>query len=475
MNRESHASAFEGAVGALNPAATQAALEAASDLALYINQKGIIEKISHNNCGIPLSQLQHWIGQSWRDTVTVESKPKVDELLREAAATSVSKWREINHVVSSSVQLPVRYCTIALGDEGRVMAIGRDLAAIAALQQELISTQQTMERGYALIRQAETRYRLLFQAASEAVLIADAWSYKVVEANPAAGLLFNESAKKFIGRAFPDLFEQTDSDKLRSMMAGVRASGRTEEGEVRAGAGSESHLVAIALFRQARDTQMLIRLIPTGARNGVAVSWEKTSRLAGAVEHHPEAFVVTDLDRNIIKANSAFLDLAQLATENQVEGQPLERWLGRPGIDVNLLISNLEEHGSVRNVSTIVRGELGLIEDVEVSAVHVSSGSMNCLGFSIREIGPRQSVAAAATPALPRSVEQMTELVGRVPLKDLVRETTDIIERLCIEAALELTGDNRASAAEMLGLSRQSLYSKLRRYGLGDLNNDLDD
>jgi DNA-binding NtrC family response regulator len=70
---------------------------------------------------------------------------------------------------------------------------------------------------------------------------------------------------------------------------------------------------------------------------------------------------------------------------------------------------------------------------------------------------------------MPRSVEQLTELVGRVSLKDLVRESTDLIERLCIEAALDLTGDNRASAAEMLGLSRQSLYVKLRRYGLGDL------
>jgi DNA-binding NtrC family response regulator len=73
---------------------------------------------------------------------------------------------------------------------------------------------------------------------------------------------------------------------------------------------------------------------------------------------------------------------------------------------------------------------------------------------------------------LPRSVEQLTELVGRVSLKELVRETTDVIERLCIEAALELTRDNRASAAEMLGLSRQSLYVKLRRYGLGDLGGD---
>jgi DNA-binding NtrC family response regulator len=69
----------------------------------------------------------------------------------------------------------------------------------------------------------------------------------------------------------------------------------------------------------------------------------------------------------------------------------------------------------------------------------------------------------------PRSVEQLTELVGRVPLKDLVRESTDMIEKLCIEAALEITGDNRASAADILGLSRQSLYAKLRRYGLGEL------
>jgi DNA-binding protein Fis len=35
-----------------------------------------------------------------------------------------------------------------------------------------------------------------------------------------------------------------------------------------------------------------------------------------------------------------------------------------------------------------------------------------------------------------------------------------------------MTHDNRASAALLLGLSRQSLYVKLRRYGLGSLGND---
>ena len=31
-----------------------------------------------------------------------------------------------------------------------------------------------------------------------------------------------------------------------------------------------------------------------------------------------------------------------------------------------------------------------------------------------------------------------------------------------------MTGGNRASAAEMLGVSRQSLYVKLRRFGLAE-------
>jgi DNA-binding NtrC family response regulator len=92
------------------------------------------------------------------------------------------------------------------------------------------------------------------------------------------------------------------------------------------------------------------------------------------------------------------------------------------------------------------------------------------LGFVIRSVGRRLPVGAAAERDLPRSPEQLTELIGRVPLKDIVRETTDVIERLCIEAALQLTSDNRASAAEMLGLSRQSLYLKLHRYGLGELD-----
>ena len=116
-----------------------------------------------------------------------------------------------------------------------------------------------------------------------------------------------------------------------------------------------------------------------------------------------------------------------------------------------------------------MRGEYGATADVEVSAVSLTdSDDKPSFGFAIRNVEKRLSASTPSPRELPRSVAQLIELIGRVPLRDLVRETTDVIEKLSIEAALELTGDNRASAAEMLGLSRQSLYVKLRRFGLAE-------
>ena len=115
-----------------------------------------------------------------------------------------------------------------------------------------------------------------------------------------------------------------------------------------------------------------------------------------------------------------------------------------------------------------MHAEGGASAQVEISAVSVDNGKPS-FGFAIRNVGPRPRADTKAARSLPKSVEQLQELIGRVALKDLVREATEVIERLSIEAALELTNDNRASAADMLGLSRQSLYVKLRRYGLGDL------
>jgi transcriptional regulator PpsR len=189
----------------------------------------------------------------------------------------------------------------------------------------------------------------------------------------------------------------------------------------------------------------------------------------GVLQNISDAFVVTDADLNILTANPAFVDLVQLVSREEAVGQSLDRYLGRPQIDLRILVAQLKEHGSARNFATIVRNRFDEPEEVEVSAVAVP-GEAPIFGFSIRGVARRVVVSPAADgEALPgaRSVEQLTQLIGRAPMKDIVRESTDLIERLCIEAALKLTSNNRAAAADMLGLSRQSLYSKLNRFGLG--------
>ena len=55
-----------------------------------------------------------------------------------------------------------------------------------------------------------------------------------------------------------------------------------------------------------------------------------------------------------------------------------------------------------------------------------------------------------------------------MPLRQLVKTTVDGVERHYVKAALDLVGGNRTAAAELLGLSRQSLYVKLSRYGFED-------
>ena len=455
-------------LGDLDAGVAAQLITAAADIALVIDDKGAVRDLAIGESELA-SQVGEVIGKPWVETVAPDSRVKVEQLLSEATARSMTRSREVNQRIGSDRDVPIRYSAVRLGTPGHVLAIGRDLRSIANLQQQLVSAQQSMEREYARLRHAETRYRLLFQIASEAVLIVNTTSYKVSEANPAAGQLLEDSPQRVIGQPLSAFFAKDRWSEIQTLLGSVRVAGWAEEMSTRLSGGREV-VVSASLFRQDNASLFLVRL--ADAKDGLEAlpaGGRTTSRLLDVVQALPDAFVVAGADRRVLTANAAFLDLTQLAAEQQVLGEPLDRWVGRPGVDVNILMANLREHGAVRNFATVVHGEFGSVEQAEVSGVSAMHGDQQCFGFVIRTIPRRFSLETPTGPELPQSVEQLTGLVGRVPLKEIVRETTDVIERLCIEAALDVSGDNRASAAQMLGLSRQSLYAKLRRYGLGDL------
>lgn len=451
-------------------------IAAAADIALIVDRKGIVRDVAFQstNFANEFDQSESWVGRPWCDTVTIESRPKVAEMLRDMAGKPDDRrnplGRHVNYPAKEGVDVPILFSTIPVGHSGRAIAFGRDLRALAALQQRLIDVQQSLERDYSRLRHVETRYRILFQMSAEPVLVLDGQTRKIVEANPAAQRLFGDR-DKLSGIAFAGLVQPESLPALDQLLSSIRSAGRMDDVRIRLADHEGEMRVSAFLLRHGDGQNFLLRLSPVSQVDPNNLLSDSKAKLLKLIESAPDGFVVTGNDGRLLAANAAFLDMAQLTTEEQAHGQTLDRWLGRPGVDLNVLSANLRQHGSVRLYPTFLRDEFGTQTEVEISAVTVMNGGKPCFGFAIRNVGRRaqpEFIPPATTRAVPRSLEQISELIGRVSLKEIVREATEVIERLSIEAALKLTGDNRASAAEMLGLSRQSLYVKLRRYGMMD-------
>lgn len=452
------------------PAATAATLLAAvGDVTLILSREGTILDVAITQGDLANHGFSAWIGESWASTMAPESRVKAQEMLEAATHATPPRWRQINHPAAGG-DVPVRYMVMSLGDSDRLIAIGRDMRAAAAMQQRLLQTQQSLERDYIRLRQAETRYRLLFDMASEPVLIVDGQSRQIREANPAAHRLLGAPDGSLVGQPAGSIVASEQRDDFVAFLGAAEASDSLDPIELKLGESQRAVRITARMFRQSRQPLLIVRIdaAPDGSeRRG-------DSALGAVVERMPDAFVLVDRELKVLTANAAFAELAEMPSSDRVVGLGLGGWLGRPGIDLDLIVGQLREHGSVRNVGTIVRGSAGAQEEVEVSGVSASFEGRDCYGFTIRNVARRLRDTAPESRDMPRSVEQLTELVGRVSLKEIVRESTDMIERLCIEAALAYTSDNRASAAEILGLSRQSLYSKLHRHGLGNLESSLD-
>ncbi len=435
---------------------------ASGDIALVMASDGRIIDVAFSH-GDPTGTGQDaWIGRNWADLVNIDSKPKIAEML-ESANGGAPRWRQVNHPGNEG-DVAVRYLTVGSGRAGNIVAIGNDMRAQAAMQQRLIQAQQSLERDYLKLRQAETRYRMLFDLDSEAVLIVEGDTRRIREANPAATALAKAKPGALVNRALTSLIHTGDHEALFAYLGLATVRDTPEPVQLRLASGKAIIALTATAFRQDRAPFFLVRISSDVGGQGADIQ-----PMRDMIERLPDAFVLTDARLSILSVNAAFVDMTGEVSAARVKGDSLGDYLGRSGIDADVIVEQLREYGNVRNFATVLRGRSGAMEEVEVSAVSAPGPDGDGFGFSIRSIARRARDLPPQPKDMPRSVEQLTELVGRMSLKDIVRESTDLIERLCIEAALEYTSDNRASAAEILGVSRQSLYSKLHRHGLGNL------
>ena len=437
----------------------------ASDIAIWLDMQGVVVDVSVRKNELSALDCQTWVGKAWVESVTKESIIKVKGLLSNESDPLDLRWRHINHPSEQGEDVPIQYVSLSFEKEQRTLVLGRDMGAIAVLQRRLVETQQSMERDYVRLRNIEARYRILFDTSSDPVMVVDATTQKVIEANVVALALFKDQSKRLLNRDLLECFDAQNQDDVQLLLRMAHATGRIEVCRVKVAHTQLEKTLTVTVFRQEGGAQFLVRLLATDTHNSSQVVADK-ALYAEALQRAPDGFVLTDKKGQIHSVNTEFMSMIGATAQSQLQGQMLEQWLVRGGVDWGVLSTNLRQQANVKAFATEIRNMSGLTLAVEISAIALSDVDP-MYAFFVKDISRRRQSQAPAS-GMAGSVAELSHLVGRLPMKDIVNETADMIERMCIVSALELTHNNRASAAEMLGLSRQSLYVKLRRFGIID-------
>jgi len=435
--------------------------------------------ISVKTKGIELGRLklEGWVGQILSDYVEIDSSNKfVTALKGQVDLDSVdpkqldADWRHINFLSPAKLPTPMLIKVFRFPNQEELVMAARDLGSMAKMQQKLMDTHRSMERDYLRLRHLESRYNTLFENSSEAVLIVDLATKKISQANIAAAkALLLEDTKKIIGSEFAQYFAPENKPDIEELMRSAQNAGKTKALKAKSISSEQDFTIMPSLIVQEGGPQLMVRLGVKSLAQGSSTNKLTQEWYTDALQTAPYGFLVTDASGIVLSANDEFITLTGSFSLAQVLGKPFESWLARGGVDWGVLSNNLKQLSSIRNFATELLAQSNTTIEVEISATTLSTEDRR-YAFFIRDVHRLSQTGPVASSNMAGSVSQLAQLVGRMPMKDIVGETSDMIEKMCIQSALELTQNNRASAAEMLGLSRQSLYVKLHRFGLADTN-----
>ncbi len=453
-----------GAVPIIGPEVLISIVASAADAALVLapNFKIVSVMVNPNTPG--LSQLDQWYGKSFLDGLNIESVPKFKdrvEVLRKGGEHRISL--ELNHNMPDGEEMPMQYSMFRVGSDGSTLLLGRDLRPIAQLQQQLIESQTALERDYELQREIETRLRVVMESSSQAIVFASLVTGRIIALNQGACDVLGQKREALMDTGFAEQFDGLRSETVeRLTQAG--SDGVSQPVDLTVKRNNMAVTVMPVVFRAAGERMLMMRLsLPEESR---VARDSHADLLHGMFQNAADGIVFIDEHGVIQTANDAFLGLCDAADLPRVVGRSLADFLERGTLDLRLLVDNASRTGRLRQFSTRLKSELDSTVPVEISATCVGPSGGNMLALTIRDTNRSDSAKQAGKSTGDKHARNVSELVGSAPLKEIVSETTDVIEKMCIETAVEMTRNNRVAAAEMLGLSRQSLYVKLRKYGL---------
>ncbi|MEM6310724.1 MAG: transcriptional regulator PpsR [Pseudomonadota bacterium] len=456
-----------GAVPMLEPEIVNGIIGAASDIAIVVDDTAQIKSVIIGQNSDSFGNLDHWEGRPVIEFLADDSIGKFQKAFaRHQDGTAPANAIEMNHEDGATFKFPVRYTFHGFGPDNTLLMLGRDLKPIAETQQQLVQAQIALEQGYEARREFDSRYRVMLAKTHEAVVFVNLQDGRISDCSNQAAAYLGVKREAAEGASFAQLLSDRSSAELMESLMNASLAETGGQVEVKADRTDKVLTVEPSVFRA--SGQRILHCLLTQSGDVAPVSDAETSQALALVRGASDAIVFADTNGGILSANDSFLDLVAAAHSGDVRGKNLNEYLLRGQIDLGVLLENANRTGHMRIYATKLTNELGARLSVEISVTKLNDVSTPVLAFVIRDVSRVEGVRGAGGIAASddSSKRNVIELVGSASLKDIVAETTDVVEKMCIETAVTLTKNNRVAAAEMLGLSRQSLYVKLRKFGL---------
>lgn len=446
-----------------------------ADMALVVDPTGLIQSAMAGQDSRSLEDISDWPRRNLSELVDPASLQKfrgrADEILARVAEGDRDAffWTELVHEKEGGESFPVRYSMHWLEDQHAILMLGRDQRPVMEMQQQILNAQIALERDYEAQREMDTRYRLLMEFTSDSIAIVGMHNRRIVDLNHHAAALLGAARGDLLGADLTQQFVLDEADDLMAQLAAAAPGTGGARIDVETKRGRELVQIHARVFRAAGERLALCRFDRPGL--SVAAAGPLADDLDQLFYKGVDAIVFTDKDGVVVAASDAFLNLTDSIGQEAVVGRSIADFLSRGAIDLKVLLENVRRAGHLRSYSTRLVTDFDAQISVEMSATWLSDRTDPRLALIIRDNSSVLSMRRDPMHAQD-GMRGVMELVGSSPLKNIVAETTNVVERICIETAIELTRNNRVAAAEMLGLSRQSLYVKLRKYGLLSRDDD---
>ena len=450
----------------LDQASTADLISRLCDFAFVISSDGEIIQTMTSPFLAPRLDLSSWKGLQFQDTLTTESVPKFEARIAQfKEGQKELRPVELNHrPTHQQTELPVRYTFHSSAEDGSKLLLGSDLRPVAEMQQQLVEAQIALENDYDARREHEIRLKVLMESSDVATVFIALNTGVISSCNSATEVLLGRSRKELMDAPFAAEFEDEGVTSLIDQMVTAASDVSITAVLANSARGGRSYRLNPTLFRGATSQMLLCKMEPE--HSSLEPMDQLATHLVSFFHKGVDPIVFMNMSGQILSANEAFVSVANVTHAQTLSGRSMSDFFSRGSVDLNVILESARRNGKMRLYSTKILNEHGDERPVEISTTQIRTELEPICVLVMRNARRVEGISTPTSQMSEEEVNSVVELIGSQSLKDVVARSTDVVEKMCIETAIRMTSNNRVAAAEMLGLSRQSLYVKLRKYNL---------